>query len=553
MIKYGVIQAEIKKRENDPTKIYADYYTYAEPLVQIPSHRALALLRAEKEDVITLHLRLQTEKEKPKPDAPLNICEKIIAQTFHIEDRGHPADAWLLYAVRLAWKAKVSTHTQTELLSQLREHAEEEAIRVFAKNLKELLLAAPAGHKRTLGLDPGFRTGVKVAIINETGKVLHTDTLYPHDQEKRREEAKARLHTLIQQHTPALIAIGNGTASRETDAFVQEVFKEKTTHTITKVFVSEAGASVYSASSLATKELPHLDVSHRGAVSIARRLQDPLAELVKIDPKSIGVGQYQHDVNQGNLGKSLRGTVEDCVNAVGVDVNTASPQLLAYVSGISESIAENIVAHRETHGAFSSRKTFLNVQRFGDKTFEQAAGFLRIPEGECPLDASGVHPETYDIVEQMAKDCACAVKDLIGNTERLRTIDPHTYVSEQFGLPTIQDILTELEKPGRDPRPEFTTAVFLDGVNDMKDLHTDMQLEGVITNVAAFGAFVDIGVHQDGLVHISQLSDAFVTDPHTIVKVGQVVSVRVIEVDSERKRISLSMKSKVSLHCSVLT
>lgn len=544
MLKHGVVQSETKKPENDPEKTYADYYAYTEPLVHIPSHRALALLRAEKEEVISLQLRLQTEKERPKSDAPMNMCEKTIAQIFHIEDKGRAADAWLLYAVRLAWKAKVSAHTQTELFAQLREHAEEEAIRVFAKNLKELLLAAPAGHKRTLGLDPGFRTGVKVAIIDETGKVLHVDTIYPHDQEKKREEAKARILDHIHTYGPTLIAIGNGTASRETDAFVQEIFHTHKELSLTKVFVSEAGASVYSASPLATKELPHLDVSHRGAVSIARRLQDPLAELVKIDPKAIGVGQYQHDVNQGNLGKALRATVEDCVNAVGVDVNTASPQLLSYVSGISETLAENVVSYRETHGAFPSRKELLRVPRFGEKAFEQAAGFLRIPDGTHPLDASGVHPETYAIVERMAKDAQCSMKDLIGNTDILRTINPQTYVDAQFGLPTLKDILSELEKPGRDPRPEFKTAAFLDGVHEMKDLRVGMQLEGVITNVAAFGAFVDIGVHQDGLVHISQLSDTFVTDPHAVVKVGQIVSVRVTEVDTERKRIALTMKKK---------
>lgn len=542
VIKHGVVDSEIKKDKEEAGEKFKDYFKYSEPLTKIPSHRALALFRGEKEGFLSLNLRLDSEPEKRKSDAPLNHPENNIAFKHKIKDLKRPSDEWLLDTVRLCWRAKIFPHIETGLMSTLREHAEEEAIRVFAQNLKALLLASPAGHKVTLGLDPGIRTGVKVAVVDETGKVLDFATIYPHEPKRDWDGSLKKLKELCVKHKVTLISIGNGTASRETDKLAEELIKNNTNLKLSKLVVSEAGASVYSASELARKELPDLDVSIRGAVSIARRLQDPLAELVKIDPKSIGVGQYQHDVNQSNLGSALDNTIEDCVNMVGVDVNTASPALLSHISGLSKSIADNIVAFRDKNGAFKNRKGILKVPRLGDKAFEQAAGFLRITSGDNPLDASAVHPESYSVVEKIQKDTKINIKDLIGNTEILSTLNPSKYTDENFGIPTVTDIIKELEKPGRDPRPEFKTATFKEGVSELKDLEIGMKLEGVVTNVAAFGAFVDIGVHQDGLVHISMLSDSFVKDPHTIVKVGQVVNVTVVDVDVKRKRIALSMK-----------
>lgn len=542
VVKHGVVDSEVKKDKEDAGEKYKDYFKYSEPLTKIPSHRALALFRGEKEGFLTLNLRLDSETEKRKSDAPLNHPENSIAFKNKIKDLKRPSDEWLLDTVRLCWRAKVFPHIETGLMSTLREHAEEEAIRVFAQNLKALLLASPAGHKVTLGLDPGIRTGVKVAVIDETGKVLDFTTIYPHEPKRDWGGSLSKLKELCIKHKVTLVSIGNGTASRETDKLAEDLIKENKDLKLSKLVVSEAGASVYSASELARKELPNLDVSIRGAVSIARRLQDPLAELVKIDPKSIGVGQYQHDVNQNNLSESLDKTVEDCVNKVGVDINTASSALLTHISGLSKSIADNIVAYRDKNGAFKNRKQILKVPRLGDKAFEQSAGFLRITNGDNPLDTSCVHPESYVVVEKILKDTKMDIRELIGNTAVLSKLNPSKYTDENFGIPTVTDIIKELEKPGRDPRPEFKTATFKEGVSEIKDLEVGMKLEGVITNVAAFGAFVDIGVHQDGLVHISMLSNTFVKDPHSFVKVGQVVNVTVIDVDAKRKRIALSMK-----------
>jgi uncharacterized protein len=542
LLEHGVVESKVVAGKEEAGAKFADYFDYSETLGTIPSHRALALFRGRREEMLNVTLRLDSEEEKPKWDAPLNPCESRIAAHFGVSNKGRPADKWLADTVRWSWRVKVFMHLDTELMGALREKAEVEAINVFARNLKDLLLAAPAGQRATMGLDPGLRTGVKVAVVDATGKVLEHSTIYPHQP---RNDWDGSLHTLAQlaaKHQVSLISIGNGTASRETDKLAQDLIKQHPELKLTKIVVSEAGASVYSASEFASKELPDLDVSIRGAVSIARRLQDPLAELVKIDPKSIGVGQYQHDVSQAQLARSLDAVVEDCVNAVGVDVNTASAPLLARVSGLSSSVAQSIVNVRDAKGPFKSRAELRAVPRLGDKTFEQAAGFLRVMAGENPLDSSAVHPESYPLVEKILRDLNKGVQDVIGDERLLKSLNPAKYADAQFGVPTISDILKELEKPGRDPRPEFTTATFKDGIEEIRDLRPDMILEGVVTNVAAFGAFVDIGVHQDGLVHISALSNTFVKDPHSVVKAGQVVKVKVLEVDEKRKRIALTMR-----------
>jgi protein Tex len=542
LLEHGVVESKVIAGKEQEGEKFADYFDYSEPISAIPSHRALALLRARREQILTVNLRLDSEAEKPKWDAPHNPCESRIANQFRIKNEGRPADQWLAETVRWTWRIKCSMHLESELMSALRERSETEAIHVFARNLKALLLAAPAGPKVTIGLDPGMRTGVKVAVVDATGKVVDTDVIYPHQPKNDWDGSLHTLAKLAEKHHATLISIGNGTASRETDKLAQDLIKAKPELKLIKLVVSEAGASVYSASEYASKELPGMDVSLRGAVSIARRLQDPLAELVKIDPKSIGVGQYQHDVMQTQLAKSLVAVVEDCVNAVGVDVNTASAPLLARVSGLSSAVAESIVNYRDSNGAFQSRADLRSVPRLGEKTFEQAAGFLRIMNGKDPLDASAVHPESYPLVEKILKDIQRGVKEVIGDTVILKGLNPEKYADEKFGVPTVTDIIKELEKPGRDPRPEFTTATFKDGVEKISDLKVDMILEGVVTNVAAFGAFIDIGVHQDGLVHISALANTFVKDPHTVVKAGQVVKVKVLEIDEKRKRIALTMR-----------
>ena len=542
LLDHGIVESVVVPGKEEAGAKFSDYFAYSETLGTIPSHRALAIFRGRREAMLTVNLRLDTEEEKPKWDAPLNPCESRIAARFGVKNIGRPADKWLSDTVRWSWRVKVFMHLDTELMSNLREKAEIEAINVFALNLKALLLAAPAGPRATMGLDPGLRTGCKVAVVDATGKVVDYTTIYPHQP---RNDWDGSLHVLAQmaaKHNVSLISIGNGTASRETDKLAQDLIKLKPELKLTKIVVSEAGASVYSASEFASKELPDLDVTIRGAVSIARRLQDPLAELVKIDPKSIGVGQYQHDVGQSQLARSLDAVVEDCVNAVGVDVNTASAPLLARVSGLSSSVAQSIVNYRDAKGMFAARADLRSVPRLGDKTFEQAAGFLRVMKGANPLDASAVHPESYPLVEKILADIKKDVASVIGDERLLKSLNPAKYADEKFGVPTISDILKELEKPGRDPRPEFTTATFKDGVEEIRDLRPDMILEGVVTNVAAFGAFVDIGVHQDGLVHISALSNTFVKDPHTVVKAGQVVKVKVLEVDEKRKRIALTMR-----------
>ena len=539
---HGVVDSKVVDGKQDEGEKFADYFDYSEPLANVPSHRALALMRGRREGILDVTLRLDTEPEKPKWDAPHNPCESRIAARFGIKGQGRPADKWLLDTARWTWRVKSFMYIETELMGALREKAEQDAIGVFARNLKALLLAAPAGQRATMGLDPGLRTGVKVAVVDATGKVVDTATIYPHQP---RNDWDGSLHVLGQlaaKHNVSLISIGNGTASRETDKLAQDLIKQRPELKLTKIVVSEAGASVYSASEFASRELPDLDVSIRGAVSIARRLQDPLAELVKIDPKSIGVGQYQHDVSQTQLARSLDAVVEDCVNAVGVDVNTASAPLLARVSGLSSSVAQSIVSYRDMQGAFASRAALKKVPRLGEKTFEQAAGFLRVMGGDNPLDASAVHPESYPVVQKILGDVGREMKAVIGDAALIKTLNPAKYAEEKFGVPTVTDILKELEKPGRDPRPEFTTATFKEGVEEISDLRPDMILEGVVTNVAAFGAFVDIGVHQDGLVHISALSNTFVKDPHTVVKAGQVVKVKVLEVDPKRKRIALTMR-----------
>ncbi|GAB7128413.1 Tex family protein [Silvimonas sp. JCM 19000] len=521
---------------------FSDYFEYDEPWRDVPSHRALAVLRGRNEGILTLALPLPEElDETAKPTGP-GVCELKIARRFGIENQGRAADKWLQDTVRLTWRAKIALSLEAELINQLRERAEGAAIQVFANNMKDLLLAAPAGPRATMGLDPGIRTGVKVAVVDATGKLLDTHTVYPHEPRRQWDESIAVLAALASKHKVELIAIGNGTASRETDKLAAEMIKKYPELKLTKLVVSEAGASVYSASELAAKEFPTLDVSLRGAVSIARRLQDPLAELVKIDPKSIGVGQYQHDVNQLDLARSLDAVVEDCVNAVGVDVNMASVPLLTRISGLNATLAQQIVNWRDSNGAFRNRKELLKVPRLGEKTFEQAAGFLRVMNGDNPLDASAVHPEAYPLVDKIVARVNRPVKSLIGDVSFIKQLKPAELTDERFGLPTVKDILQELEKPGRDPRPEFKTASFAEGVEEIADLQVDMVLEGVITNVTNFGAFVDIGVHQDGLVHISMLSTKFVKDPREVVKAGDVVKVKVLEVDAKRKRIALTMR-----------
>jgi uncharacterized protein len=527
----------VEGKEREGAK-FSDYFEHIEPLARVPSHRALAMFRGRNEGVLNLSLLMHAE-EKPTDPHP---GESMVAAHWNIVDRNRPADRWLRDTVRWTWRVKLLAHLQTDLLGQLRERAEAEAIQVFARNLHDLLLAAPAGQKATIGLDPGLRTGVKVAVIDATGKVVDHGAIFPHQPQRRIHEAGEILLRMIRRHDVALIAIGNGTASRETDKFVGDLLQANPGLAVRKVMVNEAGASVYSASEFAAREFPDLDVTIRGAISIARRLQDPLAELVKIEPRAIGVGQYQHDVSQVQLARQLDAVVEDCVNAVGVDVNTASIPLLARVSGLSQSIASNIVSLRDERGSFRNRRELLAVSRFGDKTYEQAAGFLRINGGDNPLDASAVHPESYDIVVAIAARGRREPGDIIGDSAFLRSLDPHEFVTDSVGLPTVRDILGELDKPGRDPRPEFRVAAFQEGIEKIADLHPDMVLEGTVTNVTNFGAFVDIGVHQDGLVHISALAESFVKDPRDVVKAGDVVRVKVMEVDEARKRIGLSMR-----------
>ncbi|MFC9706145.1 Tex family protein [Streptomyces sp. NPDC056943] len=534
----GRLAAKVRDGQEEAGSKFADYFDFAEPFTALPSHRVLAMLRGEKEDVLSLDLEPEEPSETPGPSS----YEGIVAHRFGVADRGRPGDKWLQDTVRWAWRTRILVHLGIDLRLRLRTAAEDEAVRVFAANLRDLLLAAPAGTRATLGLDPGFRTGVKVAVVDATGKVVATDTIYPHVPANKWDQALDRLARLAKQHAVELVAIGNGTASRETDKLAAELLAKHPELNLTKVMVSEAGASVYSASAFGSQELPDLDVSLRGAVSIARRLQDPLAELVKIDPKSIGVGQYQHDLAEVKLSRSLDAVVEDCVNGVGVDVNTASTPLLSRVSGISAGLAENIVAHRDANGPFRSRKALKDVARLGPKAYEQCAGFLRIRGGDDPLDASSVHPEAYPVVRRMAKTTGGQVAALIGDTGTLRSLRADDFVDETFGLPTVTDILRELEKPGRDPRPAFKTATFKEGVEKIGDLASGMVLEGVVTNVAAFGAFVDIGVHQDGLVHVSAMSKTFVKDPRDVVKPGDVVKVKVMDVDIPRKRISLTLR-----------
>ncbi|WP_225702825.1 Tex family protein [Bradyrhizobium cenepequi] len=529
----------VRKGKKTEGEKFKDYFDFSEPLHKLPSHRILALFRGEKEEI--LDLQMQPEAEPPVAGVP-SAYELKIMKRFGISDLGRAGDKWLIETVRWAWRTKIQVHLNIDLRMRLWTAAETEGVRVFASNLRDLLLAAPAGARVTMGLDPGYRTGVKVAVVDATGKVLATTAVYPHEPQRQWDEALAILGKLAIQHRVDLIAIGNGTASRETDKLATELVKRLPDLKMTKIVVSEAGASVYSASAYASDELPGLDVTLRGAVSIARRLQDPLAELVKIDPKAIGVGQYQHDLGESKLARSLDAVVEDCVNAVGVDVNTASVPLLSRVSGIGPGLAQSIVQHRDSNGPFKSRKALKEVPRLGPKAFEQCAGFLRINDGEDPLDASGVHPEAYPVVRRILAATKSDIKALIGNGEIVRQLKPQSFVDDTFGLPTVTDILRELEKPGRDPRPAFKAAVFKEGVEEIKDLKVGMILEGTVTNVAAFGAFVDIGVHQDGLVHISAMSKTFIKDPREIVKPGDIVKVKVMDVEVARKRIALTLR-----------
>ncbi len=533
----GQIRAKVVAGKETEGAKYRDYFDHVEPIKSIPSHRLLALFRARNEGFLDLELEPTTV-----PDQGHDEAQGRIAVHFNIADKGRPADAWLRETCRQLWRIKLMLQLTLDLFGRAREAAEDEAIRIFGSNLKDLMMAAPAGPKVVLGLDPGIRTGVKIAAVDTTGKVLTTGVIYPHEPRNEWDKSIAQLAAGCKQLGVNLISIGNGTASRETDKLAAELIKKHPELKLAKIVVSEAGASVYSASETAAKEFPDMDVSLRGAVSIARRLQDPLAELVKIDPKAIGVGQYQHDVNQVKLARALDGIVEDCVNGVGVDVNTASAPLLARVAGLSPSVAENVVKFRDAHGAFASREAIKKVPRLGDKAFEQCAGFLRVMNGDNPLDASSVHPESYPVVERIIGDCGREVKQIIGDTAFLRSLKAEKYTDEKFGLPTVRDILKELEKPGRDPRPQFHMPEFADGIEDLKDLKPGMVLEGRVSNVAAFGAFVDIGVHQDGLVHISALSTKFVKDPREAVKAGDIVKVKVLEVDIPRKRIALTMR-----------
>jgi len=531
----GALKSKMRDGKENSGAKFSDYFDFSEPLAKLPSHRILALFRGEKEEALDLELLAERE-------AGLGGYETRIARRFGIEDKGRSGDRWLAETVRWAWRTKIELHLSVDARMRLFRFAEEEAIRVFAENLRDLLLAAPAGARATLGLDPGFRTGVKVAVVDRTGKIVATTAIYPHEPQKRWDESLMVLGKLACEHKVELIAIGNGTASRETDKLAADLMAKYPELKLTKIVVSEAGASVYSASEYASKELPDLDVSLRGAASIARRLQDPLAELVKIEPKAIGVGQYQHDVSEQKLSRTLDAVVEDCVNAVGVDVNTASAPLLARVSGVGDMLAGNIVAHRDANGPFRSRAALKQVPRLGPKAFEQSAGFLRVIDGDDPLDRSGVHPEAYPLVRRILDAAKTDIRTLIGNTNELRKLRPAQFADETFGLPTVTDVLAELEKPGRDPRPAFKTATFQEGVEKIGDLRPGMILEGVVTNVAAFGAFVDIGVHQDGLVHISAMSKTFIKDPRAVAKPGDVVRVKVLDVDAARKRIALTMR-----------
>jgi uncharacterized protein len=533
---HAMLRARVAEGKQEAGAKFSDYFDHAERWATVPSHRALAMLRGRNEEILQLLIEVDADDT-----APVKPTARMVADAYAI-GQSLPADKWLMEVAGWTWRVKLSIHLTIDLMADLRERAEEEAIQVFARNLKDLLLAAPAGSRATMGLDPGIRTGVKVAVVDGTGKLLATTTVYPFPPKNDVRGTQAELAALVRKHGVELIAIGNGTGSRETEKLVAEMLAALPAPKPLKVIVSEAGASVYSASETAAREFPSLDVSLRGAVSIARRLQDPLAELVKIEPKSIGVGQYQHDVSQSRLGRSLEAVVEDAVNAVGVDLNTASAPLLARVSGLSPSIAEAIVSRRDEAGPFASRRELLKVSRLGERTYEQCAGFLRIPNGIEPLDASAVHPEAYDVAKKIVAACGRDVRSLMGDSAALKALDPALFVDQRFGLPTVRDIIAELEKPGRDPRPGFKTATFADGVEDLKDLRPGMTLEGTVTNVAAFGAFVDIGVHQDGLVHVSQLADRFVKDPHEVVKAGDVVKVRVVDVDIPRKRIGLSMR-----------
>lgn len=541
--KAGELKSDVLEGKEAEGAKFRDYFHFSEPLAEVPSHRALAIFRGRADGVLDVRMALPEALE----EKPVHPCQALIAEKKGIRSLGRPADDWLMNVCRWTWRVKCLPALETELFQKVREAAEEKAISVFGSNLKDLLLAAPAGHKGVIGLDPGIRTGVKVAVISETGAVQATAVIYPYAPRNDREGAIQTLRALALKFRPKLISIGNGTASRDTDRLAGELIRRYPELGLVKAVVSEAGASVYSASELAAKEFPDMDVSYRGAVSIARRLQDPLAELVKIDPKAIGVGQYQHDVNQSNLARKLDAVVEDCVNSVGVDLNTASPMLLARVAGMTASVAQSVVGWREAHGAFKTRRQLLEVPRLGQKTFEQAAGFLRIPGAENPLDASAVHPEAYEVAESIAKRSGLALSQLVGNSEALKALRAADFVTDRFGLPTVRDILSELEKPGRDPRPDFTTAKFAEGVEEIADLRPGMELEGVVSNVTAFGAFVDVGVHQDGLVYVSELSDSFVKDPAKVVRVGQIVRVRVLDVDVVRKRISLSMRKRSAI------
>ena len=533
----AIIESVVAKDKAVEGIKFKDYFDYQEKLANIPSHRALALFRGQKESFLRINIVFTQERDE-------DFCLAAIAKTFNIEQGSHPATPWLWQTIEWTWKIKLKTKIDIDCFIRLRENAERAAIDVFKENLHNLLMAAPAGKKVTLGLDPGFRSGVKTVVVSDTGKLLAHTVIFPHQPQNQRQQALSTLSKLCQEHQVNLISIGNGTASRETDNLTKELIKLNPKLNMISIVVSEAGASVYSASELAAKEFPTLDVTYRGAISIARRLQDPLAELVKIDPKAIGVGQYQHDVNQYLLGKGLETTLEDCVNTVGADVNTASVPLLKSIAGLNEIVAQNIILYREQNGRFQNRKALMNVPRFGDKTYEQAIGFLRVIDGDEPLDASAVHPESYPIVDQILNKTGTKINELMGNQALLNKLDSQLFISADVGALTIIDIINELKKPGRDPRPEFTTATFKDGVESINDLKTGMKLEGVVTNVTNFGAFVDIGVHQDGLVHVSQLSDQFVDDPSKIVKAGQIVKVTVMEVDTARKRIQLTMKSE---------
>ena len=533
-----IVSNLVKGKEQEAQK-FKDYFSHSEKLETAPSHRALAMFRGRNEGFLQLSMDADPANQE---GIQRSHCEDIIASHLSFKHQNRAADNWLQQTIQWTWKVKLQLHLETELFSALREKAETDAIDVFANNLKDLLMAAPAGAKVTMGLDPGLRTGVKVAIVDQTGKVLTTNTIFPHAPQNQWDKSLRTLATLCKQFKVNLISIGNGTGSRETDKLVSEMIKANSELSLQKLVVSEAGASVYSASELASAELPDMDVSLRGAVSIARRLQDPLAELVKIEPKAIGVGQYQHDVSQSQLGRSLGAVIEDCVNAVGVDLNTASPALLSFVSGLNKTLASNIVAYRDNNGAFQSRQSLMDVERLGPKAFEQAAGFLRIVNGANPLDASAVHPEAYPVVDKILDTTKSAVNEVIGNTGLLSSVDANSFVDERFGLPTIKDILNELKKPGRDPRPEFKTASFNDDIQQMSDLEVGMILEGVVSNVANFGAFVDVGVHQDGLVHISAMTNKFIKDPREVVKAGDIVKVKVLEVDVERKRIAFTMR-----------